>query len=57
MPLMEKRQKLREIEQMNPVVADLIRKQMGEVTKEQDRQFIMQGRQMMQQQGGAPPPM
>ena len=46
MPLMEKRQKLREIEQINSIVADLIRKQIGEVTDEQDRQFIMQGRQM-----------
>ena len=54
LPLMEKRQKLREIEQANSVIAGLIRDQIGEVTEEQDRQFVMQGRQMMQQGGGAP---
>jgi hypothetical protein len=54
MPEVEKRAKLREVEQINPVMADLIRKEMEEVHKQKNRDFIMQGEAAMQQ-GGAPP--
>jgi hypothetical protein len=55
LPLREKRSKLREIEQINKPIADLIRSQLKEVTAQQDAQFIEQGRAAMQQQGGMPP--
>jgi hypothetical protein len=56
MPEVEKRGKLREVEQINPVMADLIRKEMDEVHKQKNREFIAQGEAAMQQ-GGTPPPM
>jgi hypothetical protein len=56
MPEVEKRAKLREVEQINPIMADLIRKEMDEVHKQKNRDFIIQGEAAMQQ-GGAPPPM
>jgi hypothetical protein len=55
LPLREKRQKLRNIEQINPPIADLIRSQLKEVTAQQDAQFIEQGRAAMQQQQGGMP--
>jgi len=55
LPLGTKRQKLREIDQINKPIGDLVRSQIESVTKEQDRQFVEQGRAMMQQQGGIPP--
>jgi len=56
MPEVEKRAKLREVEQINPVMANLIRKEMDEVHKQKNRDFIAQGEAAMQQ-GGTPPPM
>ena len=43
MPEVEKRAKLREVEQINPVMANLIRKEMDEVHKQKNRDFIAQG--------------
>jgi hypothetical protein len=54
LPLRAKRGKLREIDQINKPIADLIRSQLKEVNKQQDAQFIEQGRAAMQQQGGMP---
>jgi len=54
MPEVAKRQKLREIDQINKPLADLIRTQMGEFHKQQRQEFISQG-QAMAQQGGMPP--
>jgi hypothetical protein len=53
MPEIEKRGKLREIESINPNMKKLITAEMTEVHKQQNRQFIAQGQQMMQQ-GGMP---
>jgi hypothetical protein len=55
MPEITKRQKLREIEQINPNMKKLITSEMTEFHKSQNQQFIAQGQQMMQQGGGGMP--
>ena len=57
MPEVQKRQKLREIDQFNKPIADMIRKQMDEVNKSRNREFVAQGQAAMQQGGGGAPPM
>jgi hypothetical protein len=52
MSLVEKRQKLREIDQINKPLADMIRSQMEQINKQQNREFIAQGQAMAQQGGG-----
>jgi hypothetical protein len=55
MPEVMKRQKLREIEQINPNMKKLITSEMTEFHKMQNQQFIAQGQQAMSsQQGGMP---
>ena len=53
MPELDKRQKLREIDQLNKPIGDMIRSQMKEVRGQQDSQHISQGRAAMQQGGMA----
>ena len=55
LPLAQKRQKLQEIEQVNATMADVIRREMEKANDRQNREFIAQGQQAMQQQGGALP--
>jgi hypothetical protein len=55
LPEIDKRQKLREVDQMSPLMGDLIRKQMSDFHKQQNAQFAAQGQQAMQQGGSAPP--
>jgi len=52
LPEVAKRQKLREIDQINKPLADLIRSQMEQVNKQQNREFIAQGQAAMQQGSG-----
>ena len=52
LPLTEKRAKLREIDQINKPLADMIRTQMEQVNNERNREFVAQGQAAMQQQGG-----
>ena len=54
LPEMQKRQKLREVEAVNPVMKDLITSEMTKQHKAQNAEFIAQGEQMMQQGGGMP---
>jgi hypothetical protein len=54
MPEIMKREKLREIEQINPNMKKLITSEMTEFHKMQNKEFVAQGQQMMQQGGGAP---
>jgi hypothetical protein len=53
LPLREKRSKLREIEQINKPLADMIRTQMDILNNERNNSYIAQG-QAMEQQGGMP---
>jgi hypothetical protein len=54
-PLREKRARLREIEQINKPLADMIRTQMDILNQDRNNQYIAQGQAAEQQQGGAPP--
>ena len=51
LPEIEKRQKLREIESKNKTMKELITSMMTETREAQNKQFIAQGQQMMQQGG------
>ena len=42
MPEVQKRQTLREIDQFNKPIADMIRQQMGEVHKQRNRDLVAQ---------------
>ena len=53
MPEAQKREKLREIDQMNKPIGDMIRQQMSEVNKSRNREFVAQGQAAMQQGGMA----
>jgi hypothetical protein len=57
MPDQQKKQKLREIDQINKPMGDLIRTQMDEVHKQRRQEFITQGEAMLEQHGGHIPPM
>lgn len=53
LPLREKRAKLREVEQVNKPLADMIRTQMDILNNERNNAYIAQGQAAEQQQGGA----
>jgi hypothetical protein len=55
-PEIEKRSKLREITQLNPIMGDLVRSQIEEQRNAQDKDSVMQGRQQVQEQQGQGPP-
>jgi hypothetical protein len=56
LPESEKRSKLRDVEQINPVMASLIKKEMEGVHKQKRQEMEAQGAAVMQQQGGMPMP-
>jgi hypothetical protein len=58
MPETEKRAKLREVEQLHGVMADMIRTEMKKIHAQRRKDYVIQGQQMEQQGGGQPmPPM
>ena len=52
LPEIQKRQKLREVDHINPIIAGLIRSEMKKVHEQQNKDFIAQGQAAMQQGGG-----
>jgi len=52
-----KSQKLREIDQMNPAMGDLIRSQLDKFHRQRKQELAAEGEAMQQQQGGMPPAM